>query len=360
MFVIALWGLASAVYREATLPFLRIDAPSSDGFTIEEGPQRRRVVVNVYNVFSWKSFYVCVDVAGDSACFGEASIVPGRDATFRNKAVLDLHLAWPAQFDDRLVASLVAADAPPLQLATIQKTPWTAHVVSQDVVQFRRPIATPALVEKNEEHWLVELAEASLASTTLPDWVLDVEGLVSRPTRDFINAVVKGWPRTVHYVEVGVFRGASLCAASYKTPHARVVGIDNWFFEPNRRQALDNVQMCADADDAAQVEVVEADAWDYAANHTRSEKIDVFFYDGGHEASEQYRGLVDFAPKFADEVLVLVDDMHERVVYDATRAAVEVMTGGLNFRLLYSNYQLDTTPGRESNAILVFAKKKTT
>lgn len=357
----ALWAMAFGQYREATLPFLRIDAPSSDGFVIEEGPQQRRVMVNIYNVFSWACFYVCLELSGDYACFGEASIrlqgiLP--DATFRHKAVLDLQLAWPAKFGDRLVVSLVAAAAPPLEpLAVIHTTPWAAHVVSRDVVEFRRPSETAPLVEKNAEHWLVELAEASLVSTTLPDWILDVEGLVSRATRDFINAVVSGWPRKLWYVEVGVFRGASLCAASYRTPHARVVGIDNWAFEPNRRQALDNVRLCAAAEGAARVEVVEADAWDLVKNTSAvPADIDVFFYDGGHEASDQFRALVDFAPKFADEVLILIDDMHERVVYDATRAAVDVMIAGLNFRLLYSNYQLETTPARESNAILVFAR----
>ena len=69
------------------------------------------------------------------------------------------------------------------------------------------------------------LNDAENLKSKLSDEVLEIEGMAGYKTRHFYNNICS-MPNTV-YLEIGCFKGSSLCSAMYKNS-IQCVAIDNW------------------------------------------------------------------------------------------------------------------------------------
>ncbi len=124
------------------------------------------------------------------------------------------------------------------------------------------------------------------------------------------------------YVEVGTFKGRSLCGAAFGATRGTFYGIESFreFFmdSPGAREEL--MANLARFTDAGRVRVVDGDAFEVLRRPGAvAEPVGVYFYDGAHERLAHYLALGVAEQHLADEALVVVDDAGWPLVADATR-----------------------------------------
>ena len=170
------------------------------------------------------------------------------------------------------------------------------------------------------DHTLASIERAFRAESKLTPAVLSVPGFCKPASRHLLNNLCS-FP-DVNYLEVGVFKGATLFAASFRN-QGTFTGVDNFWFE-----RMANVRDPRQAFRAARrrlarschVKLVEGDC--FRLDPARlPPKVDVYFYDGGHSYEDQHRAFTHFDPVLARRFVALVDDWNWDRVRRGTRRA---------------------------------------
>ncbi len=170
------------------------------------------------------------------------------------------------------------------------------------------------------DHALSSIERALQAESKLTPAVLSVPGFCQAATRHLVNNLCDR--PDVNYLEVGVFKGATLFAAAYHN-QGTFTGVDNFWFErmsQNRdpRQAFRAAKRRLAR--SCHVHLVEADSWRLDPGRLPSD-VDVYFYDGGHSYEDQYRAYTHYDPVLARRFVTLVDDWNWERVRKGTRDA---------------------------------------
>lgn len=122
------------------------------------------------------------------------------------------------------------------------------------------------------------------------------------------------------YLEVGTFKGRSLCAAVQDSAGQRFFAMENFVEfgmagQEARAELAANLQRYADG---VAVELLEGDCFALMAEPgLLPAPVGVYFYDGEHTLLAHYLALAVVEPLLADEALVLVDDASWPVVQRA-------------------------------------------
>ena len=179
------------------------------------------------------------------------------------------------------------------------------------------------LLTEEAAHPLVQIADAAFQSALAvePDPrhpILAVPGMSGRRYRLFLNTLLHRLP-DASYLEIGTYKGATLCAAIYGN-QVRAVAIDDWSqFGGPRQQCLANVARLKPP--SAEVTLLERDfrSVDYAAlGH-----FDVYMFDGPHGHADQIDGIVLAAPALKPCCVLVVDDWNWRRVREGTRIGLQ-------------------------------------
>jgi predicted O-methyltransferase YrrM len=110
------------------------------------------------------------------------------------------------------------------------------------------------------------------------------------------------------YLEIGVFRGASLVSASHNND-CKCIGVDNFsqFNDDgsNESMARERIGKYQNA------EIIKDDCWEALTNFiSNGLEVDTYFYDGAHDYDSQLRGLEVALPLLSDESYIIVDDIN--------------------------------------------------
>lgn len=150
----------------------------------------------------------------------------------------------------------------------------------------------------------------------------DVEGMTTASTVAVLNLAAHHLPPEEAYLEVGSFRGRSLCGAVRGVEGRTFVAIENFvefgMMGADARDALtaNLARHAADKD----LTLLEGDAFRLMTDRTAFRKpVGVYFYDGEHTVLAHYLALAVAEPLLADEALVLVDDATWPLVQKAHR-----------------------------------------
>ena len=157
----------------------------------------------------------------------------------------------------------------------------------------------------------------------------EVEGMNTENVRFLINYLVKNYAKNGTYLEVGSFRGASLCSAAYKNHSTKCIGIDNfsvWDKDGTNMSILnENIKPYAN------IKFFESDYVDFFKKKLKLETVDVYFYDGDHKLGAQYEGLLNILPFLKKKCIIIVDDTNWERVSLANKSFLEMHT---DFELL--------------------------
>jgi hypothetical protein len=170
--------------------------------------------------------------------------------------------------------------------------------------------------------------------------VRDVRGWTTENGMALLNLAGRHLGDGEAYLEVGTYKGRSLCGAAHGAVRGTFYGVENFreFFmdDPGAKpELIANLRRWTPAEPdttgdhghpgdhdgpRARVELLEADAFDLLARpEAVPEPIGVYFYDGAHERLSHYLALGVAEQHLADEALVVVDDASWPLVAAATR-----------------------------------------
>ncbi|MBO1766593.1 class I SAM-dependent methyltransferase [Allobranchiibius sp. GilTou38] len=150
----------------------------------------------------------------------------------------------------------------------------------------------------------------------------DVTGFTGPNELAVLNVAASVLPDDESYLEVGTFKGRSLCAAVQGNASKDFFVMENFLEfgmagQEARAELEDNLERYAG--DAA-VHLLEGDCFRLMAQlGTVTKPVGVYFYDGEHTLLAHYLALAVAEPLLADEALVLVDDASWPVVQRAHR-----------------------------------------
>jgi SAM-dependent methyltransferase len=162
----------------------------------------------------------------------------------------------------------------------------------------------------------------------MDDGVYRVNGFCGRKHRLFVNNLIR---RLVNprYLEIGIFRGATLCAAIADNK-VKVVGVDNWTEYGGKANEF-YTNLAAIKGEESTVTVVEQDfrTVDYAAFGP----FNVGFYDGPHSDQDQYDGARIVLEALESPGILLVDDWNWQRVRNGTMNAIRDLGRHVEFAI---------------------------
>ena len=187
----------------------------------------------------------------------------------------------------------------------------------------------------NVEHIEKSIANAELGISKLPQAILGLEGMSSPKVRNFLNNICD-YHRVLNYLEVGVWRGSTFCAAIYNNKLNNAISIDNFSeFEKNRVPNTNIIKQEIPIRDNFIYNVVQSMLW----SKTRPQNVnsynedcfnidlnklpifDIYLYDGGHKEEDQYNAFKYFDSKFNKRFIAIVDDWNYKEAKDGTKRA---------------------------------------
>jgi predicted O-methyltransferase YrrM len=154
----------------------------------------------------------------------------------------------------------------------------------------------------------------------------DVPGFCTPAELAVLNLAARLLPAGEAYLEVGTFKGRSLCGALLDAPDRTYVAVENFqefgmLAEASRQELATHLQRYTSG---RRLVLHDADCFRLLARpDVLPEPVGVYFYDGAHTGLAHYLALGVVEPLLADESLVVVDDATWPMVAAATRRYIQ-------------------------------------
>ena len=151
------------------------------------------------------------------------------------------------------------------------------------------------------------LDKAKKFNTKLTPDIMNIDGMSGFKTRIFYNEIcsMEFDGRDTEYLEVGTWKGSTLCSALYENPKCRGTAIENWsLFGGPRDEFEDNLKRFNLTD---RVQIIEEDIFKFDISKL-TKPVDVYLYDGDHDEINQYKGITHMWAALADQAIIMVDD----------------------------------------------------
>ena len=213
------------------------------------------------------------------------------------------------------------------------------------------------------KHVIKSLNAANTFRSRLPDSIIGLDGMSGFKTRVFYNELCSlEFPdRQTEYMEVGSWKGSTLCSAMYSNEKCNGTAIDNWsLFGGPKDEFINNVTSFGFEN---RLKVFEEDVFSFKLSKLQN-PIDIYLYDGCHEEISQYKGIVRMWPALAEQAIVVVDDWNGPLVRKGTIDGLNDVGANIlaQFEIMYSNDGAHTPSefaGREFwNGIGIFVISK--
>jgi len=181
--------------------------------------------------------------------------------------------------------------------------------------------------------------------------IIDIEGMTGLNTKHLYNNLLN--IPDARYLEIGTWKGSSLCSAIYKNK-AKVVCIDDWSeFGGAKDEFLYNLEKYK-GDNT--VSYIEEDCFSIDISTIGS--FNIYLYDGNHSEESHYKSLTYYYNCLDDVFIFIVDDWNWERVREGTEKAIE----DLHLSVLYKKeIQLSEDTTKDPlwwNGIAVFLFKK--
>lgn len=150
----------------------------------------------------------------------------------------------------------------------------------------------------------------------------DVTGFTSANELAMLNLAVKLMATDEAYLEVGTFKGRSMCGTLRDNADKTLYAMENFleFGMAGQEARTELMTNLATYGDGADVRLLEGDCFKLMAEPGIVDRpVGVYFYDGEHTLLAHYLALAAVEPLLADEALVLIDDATWPVVQRAHR-----------------------------------------
>lgn len=157
------------------------------------------------------------------------------------------------------------------------------------------------------KHVIKSLNAANRFQTKLAPEITSMEGMSGLKTRIFYNELcsLKVEGRDTEYLEVGTWKGSTVCSALWENSKCHGTVIENWaLFGGPRDEFNQNVDKARIKD---RLQIFEEDVFSFDISKL-SKPIDIYLYDGDHDQIHQYKGITHIWAALADQAIIIVDD----------------------------------------------------
>ncbi len=171
------------------------------------------------------------------------------------------------------------------------------------------------------------IAKALRHESGIDESVLTLTGFSTGVMRRLMNNLCRLPKDDPAYLEIGLYAGATFCAAINNNPKLTAIGIEDFsqpFGRKNIREELEN-NIARYRHDACDVTIIDADC--FVVSVPEQQVLDIFFYDGEHSVESQSKALPHFLDAMAPLFLFVIDDTNWKTVQDGTRAGFDALAG---------------------------------
>lgn len=188
---------------------------------------------------------------------------------------------------------------------------------------------------------LIKHVATVIADSGVPKIRVDVPGLTSPRVQTILNGIAQG---VGSYLEIGSYLGATMCAVIKDNP-INAIAIDQWQeqIQPQKDEKLppNNLEEFKKNVERYQpqsggVSVIDADMLSVDTSPWRKQ-IQMFFYDGPHDAESTRDAIVHYWSTFADEVVMILDDANWNGVVEGAREAINACEGLVTYEKILLN-----------------------
>jgi hypothetical protein len=149
--------------------------------------------------------------------------------------------------------------------------------------------------------------QANNDQSKITDRALSIDGMSGRKYRKFINNCARAVANP-RYLEVGVWRGSTLCSAIAGVDGVEAVAIDNFSYGgATPEDVYNNIALVKT--ESAKVLVLDQPFEDF--DFTAHGKFNIYMYDGAHDEESQYQGIVRAKPALTETAIIIVDDWNK-------------------------------------------------
>jgi hypothetical protein len=168
----------------------------------------------------------------------------------------------------------------------------------------------------------IELVASSLEKALLREHHMDVgifgvDGFSTPEFRCFLNNLCA--LENANYLEVGVYKGGTSCAALCGNQTLNPYLVDNYAYGPEIGKEFErNIQKFS----TVPYNFYNGDSFDESLIAKIDKKMDIYFYDGDHSIEAQEKALTKYFDKMADTFIWIVDDYNWADVKIGTQQAL--------------------------------------
>jgi hypothetical protein len=150
----------------------------------------------------------------------------------------------------------------------------------------------------------------------IPEDIIKMDGMSGTKTRHFYNNLLN--MEDVRYLEIGTFKGSSVCSAMYGNK-TTVVCMDNWsdFYGP-KQEFLDNFNKYKGENNAT---FIETDCFKLDLS-SLSSLFNIYMYDGPHSEKDHYNALKYYYSCLDDIFIFIVDDWNWKEIRNGTLRSI--------------------------------------
>lgn len=167
------------------------------------------------------------------------------------------------------------------------------------------------------------IEDALALKSSLPKWILKLEGLSGIKYRHFVNSLARRMINPA-YLEIGSWLGSTACSVMYKNT-MKVTCVDNWsqVFNDNNKPMItfkNNIKKCLDKNISFQI---------FNNNFRKVQSLipfnefNIYFYDGPHHYKDHYDGIYLLQKNLANKYILIVDDWNWLQVRKGTKDAIK-------------------------------------
>tara|TARA_Y100000741_G_scaffold308378_1_gene251463 strand:- start:357 stop:986 length:630 start_codon:yes stop_codon:yes gene_type:complete len=154
------------------------------------------------------------------------------------------------------------------------------------------------------------------------------------------------------YLEIGVYKGGSLCSAIYKNKNIKCLGIDNFSqfdkYKLNKQIVLDNIDKFKNNNN---IILVEADCW--KINTKLLKKFNIYKYDGMHNELCHYKAINNYINNLDDIFIYIIEVWNNINIQNGFKKALK----DNKLEVLYSE-SFESKYNNKLNIIKIFLIKK--
>lgn len=174
-------------------------------------------------------------------------------------------------------------------------------------------------IEEYKVHVDLSIVRALRHDSAIDESVLALTGFSTGVMRRLVSNLAHLPKPNPVYLEIGLFAGASICAAMSNNPTLTAIGIDNFSQDFGRPEVRAELHTNFDRYSQGALAASLRDADCFTVDPATLPKADIYFFDGEHSQDSQMRALPHFLPALNSPFIFIVDDSNWIPVSEGTR-----------------------------------------